>query len=447
MALQTCYQGFAVDHQVLPLLPTLSSSCTTTTTTTTSPTTLTESTVQQALSNMEQLGYFRADITQPFGLGTPCAKTYVTRCLVGEPGTTYKYLGLRMFASSWNNNNNNKKERTTTTSTQEKNESQDPLQIMYQLKQVLRQRSRHYLDELQRQRQDALLRGRNDFDICLVNRMEYSSRLKLEPTMQQHRCAVSWHADSSLEHYSTIAVYQTLQQPKATATLASGDIGHVGASTMMLSTGKQNKFKHHKSNNLDAATTTTTTSKNHPAATDSTPHANISLREGGGWTVALRVAPNAEGPDAATHHRRRDEDGEQEQEQDETTASTTAPPIAVSLPSGSAYYLLEDFNHHHQHAVLTEDHQDDDHHSNTIRFSCTYRLLRASHHVDYVLERGLRTCRNFHKKGSKMWRSEQLLLTDMESDWIRQFYIQGQQHYNLLWKVRNTHTHTQRCMQ
>jgi hypothetical protein len=164
--------------------------------------------------------------------------------------------------------------------------------------------------------------------------------------------------------------------------------------------------------------------------------------------VALRVAPNAEGPDAATHHRRRDEDGEQEQEQDETTASTTAPPIAVSLPSGSAYYLLEDFNHHHQHAVLTEDHQDDHAHSNTyIRFSCTYRLLRASHNVDYVLERGFRTCRNFHKKGSKMWRSEQLLLTDMESDWIRQFYIQGQQHYNLLWKVRNTHTHTQRCMQ
>ena len=40
----------------------------------------------------------RHDITQPMGPGTPLARTRVTRCLIGAPGITYKYLGLRMFA-------------------------------------------------------------------------------------------------------------------------------------------------------------------------------------------------------------------------------------------------------------------------------------------------------------------------------------------------------------
>ena len=62
-----------------------------------------EQTIQSSLENMKRAGIFRTDVTQPFGLGTKCAKTYVTRCVVGNPGTTYKYLGLRMFAykSAW----------------------------------------------------------------------------------------------------------------------------------------------------------------------------------------------------------------------------------------------------------------------------------------------------------------------------------------------------------
>ena len=43
----------------------------------------------------------RYDCTQPMGPGTSLARTKVTRCLVGTPGITYKYLGLRMFAAPW----------------------------------------------------------------------------------------------------------------------------------------------------------------------------------------------------------------------------------------------------------------------------------------------------------------------------------------------------------
>ena len=41
------------------------------------------------------------DVTQPMGPGTPLAVTKVTRTCVGDPGITYKYLGLRMFAHPW----------------------------------------------------------------------------------------------------------------------------------------------------------------------------------------------------------------------------------------------------------------------------------------------------------------------------------------------------------
>ena len=55
-----------------------------------------------AFEGLDAEGLFQYDVTQPAGLGTKTAKTYVTRCLVGEAGTTYKYLGLRMFSVPWN---------------------------------------------------------------------------------------------------------------------------------------------------------------------------------------------------------------------------------------------------------------------------------------------------------------------------------------------------------
>lgn len=55
-----------------------------------------------ALEGLDRNGVYQFDVTQPAGLGTKTAKTFVTRCLVGEAGITYKYLGLRMFAIPWN---------------------------------------------------------------------------------------------------------------------------------------------------------------------------------------------------------------------------------------------------------------------------------------------------------------------------------------------------------
>lgn len=55
----------------------------------------------KSLLGLEDNQIYSYDVTQPLGLNTKLAKTYVTRCLVGIPGITYKYLGLRMFAIPW----------------------------------------------------------------------------------------------------------------------------------------------------------------------------------------------------------------------------------------------------------------------------------------------------------------------------------------------------------
>ena len=60
-ALTTAYEGFVVDKSIRNE----------------------EEKIQTSLQEMLDQSWFRADVTQPFVLGTKCAKTYVTRCLVG----------------------------------------------------------------------------------------------------------------------------------------------------------------------------------------------------------------------------------------------------------------------------------------------------------------------------------------------------------------------------
>lgn len=319
-ALETSYEGFCVDN----------------------PSVMKDEhqRVKTALLAMERAGFFRADVTQPFGLGTKCAKTYVTRCLVGEPGTTYKYLGLRMFSHSWRTNQANQ---------------QEALRTIFDLNRILTERTKEHLSDLNGKRaarNAEATRGRLGFDITLINLMESTVGLKDEPSLGQGKCSVSWHADSSLENFSNIAVYHLIDKE------ADAD---------------------------------------------------------GRWSVGLRVAHNSEGP----HASRRGTD---------ISVETKTPPLTVSLPSGSTYYMLDDFNHHHQHAVIAEGKVPGR------RFSSTHRLLRDSHNVKDIIARCKSACANFHKKGPKVWRSEQLLLTEMESEWLRQFFIQGQAHHNLLWK-------------
>ena len=138
---------------------------------------------RKALQGLNAAGCLdRYDITQPMGPGTPLARTRVTRCLVGKPGITYKYLGLRMFAFPWSGEG-----------------AQPAYKKLCKVSQKLEGRAtKHGADPAQ-----------CGFNLTLVNRMrpEDPAHAKQEKVFNMGAVAVSWHADSSLQDHSTISVY------------------------------------------------------------------------------------------------------------------------------------------------------------------------------------------------------------------------------------------------
>ena len=217
-ALDTSYEGFAVDvHQETAMADndksrekSLNSSH------------FDDEAIQKAFNELDSHGIFQTDVTQPFGLGTRCAKTYVTRCLIGDEGSTYKYLGLRMFAYPWYDkmNDNTTGQRTHSSSSRTKKKSassistlQGALHTIGTLNQSLTKRTIVHLDALdkkRRQRQQSSqsqIHGRPNFDIALINRMTNAPDLKMEPSpvgkQQNEKCSVSWHAGMFLKRHTT----------------------------------------------------------------------------------------------------------------------------------------------------------------------------------------------------------------------------------------------------
>lgn len=168
--------------------------------------------------------------------------------------------------------------------------------------------------------------------------------MKLEPTFNQEKITVSWHADSTLEHFSSIAVYQHTKEKE---------------------TSKEDNY----------------------------------------WKLALRVCPNAEGPLQGKGY----------------NIDVSAPPLSIPLPSNATYYLLDEFNHHHQHSVLAGKSQ---------RYASTHRVSRVDGHTFYSIKAKCIAALKGSGYSSKQIRSEQIAYCDLEFEWLRQFYIQGEKHKN-----------------
>jgi len=107
----------------------------------------------------------------------------------------------------------------------------------------------------------------------------------MEPGFGTDKACVSWHAASSLEHFSTIAVY------------------------------------HHELSNDTNTNTNTNTLSAEP------------------WRAAIRVWWDAEGPNSGKTHSK----------SAEMKNTYVAPPLSVVMPSPCVYFMTDDFNHHHQH--------------------------------------------------------------------------------------------------
>jgi mRNA N6-methyladenine demethylase len=98
------------------------------------------------------------------------------------------------------------------------------------------------------------------------------------------------------------------------------------------------------------------------------------------------------------------------------------------------YYLLDDFNHQHEHTVISG--------TRHIRYSSTHRVARGQ--TWFSLRDQCETIRShkiitdwFTNKNttlsSSCWcpkaiRAQQRLWTELEFEWIRQWYVQGQRH-------------------
>lgn len=147
--------------------------------------------------------------------------------------------------------------------------------------------------------------------------------LKDEPTFKQDKCTVcqkdlmivcifhrvvtclacnvqvSWHADSTLEHFSTIGVYHVTSSAEDPCTAL-------------------------------------------PAQSSSSPEDAASVDSS--WHIAMRVHYDAEGPNLGKPSSRAAE------MKSSDTDRQPVPPVLFALPSKSAYFLLDDFNHHHQHS-------------------------------------------------------------------------------------------------
>ncbi len=296
------------------------------------------------LQSIEPL--YQVDVTQPFGPNTKCAKTFVERCLMGENGTTYKYLGLRMFSTDWGVEGKGIKV----------------------LNEFMEDRLRFHLESLNEKRSYSYS-GRCKFDVALVNKMKsYSpadkgNKLKLEPTFSKSHASVSWHADSSLEHYSSIGVYHAIVDSSSNVLVDDSSAGH---------------------------------------------------RDSDKWRVGLRVMPDAEGPTANT----RGSSGGATSSL-ALAASSADVAIALPLPNNSLYFLMDDFNHHHQHCVLCPAASP----KPTVRYSSTHRLIRAGNHVGDILGRAEGAVKNMVKKGARVWRNELEVWVEIENEWLRQVRV------------------------
>uniref|UniRef100_A0A7S3LM41 Alpha-ketoglutarate-dependent dioxygenase FTO n=1 Tax=Aplanochytrium stocchinoi TaxID=215587 RepID=A0A7S3LM41_9STRA len=160
---------------------------------------------QKALMTMQRAGLFHYDLVQ---FGTTVNSTRVQRVLVGEPGMTYLYQKLRLFALPWN----------------DESVASGSLLAVKQLNDMIRLES----EKLLKQKRDvggyvgeSAGVGSCDFNLTLINAARNNRELdvdgaipvqKFVPFREESRfgmgkCAVNWHRDSTLEPFSTIAVY------------------------------------------------------------------------------------------------------------------------------------------------------------------------------------------------------------------------------------------------
>ncbi|CAM9326203.1 unnamed protein product, partial [Ectocarpus sp. 4 AP-2014] len=381
---------------------------------------------QQSFDSLHEAGLFLYDTVQAGG--KRLSRTFVTRTLVGDAGITYKYLGLRLFAHPWGLGESDfrkgpgdgladalndpcladlfSNDGASSVGRSEDNLRGSSVDDNDRVADTLRKVGD--LSECMRLRASAMLKeevggaggekGSCAFNLTLINRMECSGAkrdLKPDPLFSMGKCSVSWHADSCLQDFSTIGVYHCTDPVPAepdwgialrvsTEARGGGDGGGDGDG---VSNGEKTRRKE-----ADRRL------KPGPKAVSSVA------------ASAAEAVPEKQGGEVLT------------------------PPLLIPLQSGDAYFLLDDFNHFHEHAVVSG--------SSTLRYSSTHRVANTDgntfSHVQKRCEQALAGGGSAASGGDDgqilnlaQVRAEQALLTELESEWLNQFWVQGRRHASL----------------
>jgi hypothetical protein len=199
------------------------------------------------------------------------------------------------------------------------------------------------------------------------------------------------------------------------------------------------------------------------------------------WRVALRVVHDVEGP---TMRATLTAGGEGRREESKRDDDVT-PAVLIPMNDGDCYHMVDDFNHHHQHAVIQPEPTAATDTSATeaaeaasaleVRYSSTHRVaLEDGHSFSSVRQRCVAAIAaagvplgvtaddadaeagaagatgassapaasapsaassttasawSTARIGSAaQWQEEQSCLSELEFDWIRQWYVQGAAH-------------------
>jgi alpha-ketoglutarate-dependent dioxygenase FTO len=357
---------------------------------------------------MDDAGLYLHDVVRPGG--KRCTRTVVSRTLVGEPGSTYRYLGLRLFSHPWTDvdddgdairrpdvattttgGDNDRVLGTTTTTTtttttgggrtlRELGYPPDTVASLLSMgiaNSRLVARTANALDvHVSHRVIPRGMVGSAEFNLTLINRMEPDAiGTKREKDYGMGKVSVGWHRDSGLKDYSSIAVYQTLK----------------GTTSNSKSTKSKTKL------------TTTRGDDTSPSLS---------------WGVALRAMDGGSGGPLPN-----------------------VPPLLVPLPSGSVYYMLDDFNHNHEHAVISPSGMAGDG-ATTIRYSSTHRVAREGRGTwQYIRDKSrsivpknrILSCSSRKEREAfvSSIREQQNLMTEIEFEWLRQWFVQGRRHASL----------------
>ncbi|KAJ1427805.1 FTO catalytic domain-containing protein [Ochromonadaceae sp. CCMP2298] len=442
---------------------------------------------ETALRGLDMMGFYQFDMTQPGGLNTHVAKTFVTRCLLGDAGITYKYLGIRMFSIPWDWDSPAAAKAahaaasaasivsiaaaaaTATDAATDADPDADadagdaesaeaaeaqaftvptPTSITTSTPAPLTSSYAVAIGRLNRQlvtRTEELLAasgrettGSCQYNLTLVNRCfpQALSNFKTEPTFGAEKCAVSWHADSTLEHFSSIGVYHCTSADAAASTSAAAcpEVKKKNRQERRDKRGarREDKRAAWEEANADAVGEEAEDGEGEGGHVAKRAKTEVEEKgaeggeaEGGSdasWELALKVWYDAEGPGAGKLTQPK---GEGADAGVEGRGDRVAPSLSLPLPNRSAYFLLDDFNHHHQHSILA---------GTTHRYASTHRVCRTEGHTFWHIRQRcqrLLAVTGRVQVGAKHIRQEQLAMAEIEFEWVRQYYVQGEKHRQL----------------